>query len=115
MRTCSSCGNTIQPHAKKWCPKCDTPLQAAASYGLLEVDIAHSGQTWDTARKQLLKAVQMALFSGHSGLKVIHGRNGVIKDMAHAYLNSLAQEYAGKLATDKGNPGATILWLSSPQ
>jgi hypothetical protein len=81
--------------------------------GLLEVDVAHRGQTWEIARRQLLHAVQSAIFSGHSGLKVVHGRGGVIRDLATSYLQSLAGQYNGKTTADKGNPGATILWLQT--
>jgi DNA-nicking Smr family endonuclease len=84
---------------------------------MLEVDIAHSGQTWEVARAQLLRAVQQGVADGHSGVKIVHGRGqssgyGTIKEMAKAYLTGLAVQYGGRVAADKDNPGATILWLA---
>lgn len=115
-RYCQTCEFPIHRSAGATCPKCGETQVARATQGLLEVDIAHHGQHWDTARTQLLAAVNLALHGGHSGLKVIHGRgqaNGysTIKEMATAYLKSLARQHGGRIAADKGNPGATILWL----
>lgn len=85
--------------------------------GLLEVDVAHSGETWDVAREKIIRAVNEAMLHGHSGVKIIHGwgastGRSVLSGLAVALLRGFAQRYGGRLSPDKHNPGAHVLWLN---
>ncbi len=85
--------------------------------GLLEVDVAHSGETWDVAREKIIRAVNEAMLHGHSGVKIIHGwgastGRSVLSGLAVTLLRGFAQRYGGRLSPDKHNPGAHVLWLN---
>ncbi len=85
--------------------------------GLLEVDVAHSGETWDVAREKIVKAVSQAMLHGHSGVKIIHGwgsttGNSVLAGLAKGLLRSFSLRYGGRMTADQRNPGAHILWLN---
>jgi DNA-nicking Smr family endonuclease len=85
--------------------------------GLLEVDVAHSGETWDVAREKIIRAVNQAMLHGHSGVKIIHGwgastGRSVLSGLAVTLLRGFAQRYGGRLSPDKHNPGAHVLWLN---
>ena len=85
--------------------------------GLLEVDVAHSGETWDVAREKIIRAVNEAMLHGHSGVKIIHGwgastGRSVLSGLAVTLLRGFAQRYSGRLSPDKHNPGAHVLWLN---
>jgi hypothetical protein len=89
----------------------------AVSRGLLEVDVAHAGETWDVAREKIVKAMNEALLNGHSGLKIIHGWGSstglsVLSGLAVTLLRGFATRYGGRLSPDRQNPGAHILWLN---
>jgi DNA-nicking Smr family endonuclease len=85
--------------------------------GLLEVDVAHSGETWEVAREKIIRAVNQAMLHGHSGVKIIHGwgastGRSVLSGLAVTLLRGFAQRYGGRLSPDKHNPGAHVLWLN---
>lgn len=85
--------------------------------GLLEVDVAHSGESWDVAREKIIRAVNQAMLHGHSGVKIIHGwgastGRSVLSGLAVTLLRGFAQRYGGRLSPDKHNPGAHVLWLN---
>lgn len=85
--------------------------------GLLEVDVAHSGETWEVAREKIIRAVNEAMLHGHSGVKIIHGwgastGRSVLSGLAVTLLRGFAQRYGGRLSPDKHNPGAHVLWLN---
>ena len=85
--------------------------------GLLEVDVAHSGETWDVAREKIIRAANQAMLYGHSGVKIIHGwgastGRSVLSGLAVTLLRGFAQRYGGRLSPDKHNPGAHVLWLN---
>ncbi len=80
------------------------------------MDVAHAGETWEQAREKILRAVDRGVVDGHRGVKIIHGYgasngHGVIRAQAVPLLRVLAAKTGGRLAPDRGNPGAHILWL----
>jgi hypothetical protein len=98
------------------CPKCGEGLRGRALQGVLEVDVAHAGETWEVAREKIMRAVDRGVMGGHKGVKIIHGYGagsgqGVIRSHAVPLLRSLAVKGGGRLAPDKQNPGAQVLWL----
>ena len=113
---CPNCEMPVQPHRDGECPKCGEPIRDKTLQGLLEVDVAHAGETWDEAREKIIKAVDHGIQYGHSGVKIIHGYgassgSSVIRDHTVTLMKSLAVKTGGKLAVDRSNPGAHILWL----
>lgn len=114
---CLDCGHPTGPRPSAPCPKCGAPAARQRGGGLLEVDIAHQGETIEIAREKLLRALNEALLHGHSGIKVIHGRGDragrlTIASTARALLRAQSAKHGGRLAADRANPGATILWLN---
>jgi len=55
------------------CPKCDGPASREIREGVLEVDVAHAGETWEQAREKIVKALDQAIHYRHAGLKIVHG------------------------------------------
>lgn len=113
---CPTCEFPIRVGRMAVCPKCGEALRGKALQGLLEVDVAHSGETWEVAREKILRAVDRGVMNGHRGVKIIHGygaANGraVIRNHAVPLLRSLAVKVGGRLSEDRQNPGAHILWL----
>ena len=114
--TCPNCEFPGNPGRMDACPKCGETLRGRAFQGLLEVDVAHSGETWEVAREKILRAVDRGVMHGHRGVKIIHGYGAasgraVIRNQAVPLLRSLAVKVHGRLAQDRQNPGAHILWL----
>ncbi len=114
---CRDCGHPSGPRPCAPCPKCGAPPARQRGGGLLEIDIAHQGETLDIAREKLLRAIDQTLLHAHAGLKVIHGcgnRSGqpTIATLARSLLRAHADKHGGRLASDRGNPGSTILWLN---
>lgn len=86
--------------------------------GVLEVDVAHAGESWEEARLKIERALDQALHWGHKGLKIVHGRGAstgraVIAPRAISYLRHLAEQHDGRFARDRHNPGASIIWLNN--
>ncbi|MBL9118230.1 MAG: hypothetical protein JNJ83_24710 [Verrucomicrobiaceae bacterium] len=113
---CPFCEFPLQT-AGQVCPKCGETSRGQAILGLLEVDVAHSGETWDMAHEKIIIAVDRGILLGHSGVKIIHGwgastGKSVISGRAIRLLESLAGRTGGKLTKDRHNPGAHILWLN---
>lgn len=102
------------------CPKCDydSRPRRQVKLGVLEVDIAHTGETWEQAKAKIDRAFDDALYDRHAGLKIIHGygsRTGssVIGPRAKSYLRHLAEETAGaRFTPDRHTQGASIIWLN---
>lgn len=114
---CIDCGHPTGLRPSSSCPKCGADVARQRIRPLLEIDIAHHGETIEVAREKLLLAADEALRNAHAGLKVIHGRGNhagrpTIAAMAGALLRALARRYGGRVALDRGNPGASILWLN---
>lgn len=113
---CPNCEFPISPGRMESCPKCGEGLRGRSLRGLLEVDVAHSGETWEVAREKILRAVDRGVLHGHRGIKIIHGYGAasgraVIRNMAVPLLRSLSVRLGGRLVEDRQNPGAHILWL----
>ncbi len=112
---CPECGFPLESGGAA-CPKCGETWSGRPVRGLLEVDVAHAGETWEQAREKILRAVDRGVMNGHRGVKIIHGYGasrgrGVIRIQALPLLRALAAKTGGRLAPDQGNPGAHILWL----
>ena len=101
----------------KTCFKCGTKLQQRFSRPLLVIDVAHSGEDRDDASRKLAKGIEAALNGSHRGLKVIHGsgkktgRAGIIKNHVIGLLRREARRLGTRLAADRNNPGAHILYF----
>jgi hypothetical protein len=113
---CPFCEHPLQ-RAGELCPKCGESTSGRAVRGVLEVDVAHAGETWDIAHEKILNAVNRGVMLGHSGVKIIHGwgastGRAVISGRAVRLLDSLVARTGGKLVQDRNNPGAHILWLN---
>lgn len=116
MPDCPNCGFPFEPASEEDCRKCGDPLPLTLR-GLLHIDIAHHGETWEEARLKLNRGIDRALQDYHSGLKVVHGygsggRGAVIAPQAIALMKHAAREVGGRYTKDKYNPGASILWLN---
>jgi hypothetical protein len=114
---CPNCEFPLDPGHDDRCPKCGEGVRGQVFQGLLEVDVAHSGEHWEEARQKIIQAVDLGILHGHSGVKIIHGWGATtgrasIRQRAVSLLQTLAQRTGGKLAQDKQNPGAHILWLN---
>lgn len=99
------------------CPKCGERILGTILQGLLEVDVVHSGETWEEARLKIVDAVDRAIANGHKGVKIIHGYgatsgNSRIRGRAVELLRGLANRTGGRLAPDRDNEGAHLLWLN---
>ena len=109
---CGQCGIPLDTLAKE-CPKCGEK-RAVRQDGkkILEVDVAHAGETVDKALAKLNQAASEALAGAYMGLRVVHrygsGHNHthLIKEAVQKRLLALQERYGGKLIQD-GNPGAT--------
>ncbi|MEO0415246.1 MAG: hypothetical protein AAF226_09875, partial [Verrucomicrobiota bacterium] len=121
MEECDGCGFPIAAMGLQECPKCDYSSGASADQselGVLEIDIAHSGESWEMAKEKMERALDKAMFHRHAGLKVIHGYgsttggHSVIGPRAIAYLRRLAEVHGGRYARDRYTPGASLIWLN---
>lgn len=123
MEDCPRCEFPLQAMGLRECPKCGYAgaLRAGkgTQQGVLEVDIAHSGESWEMAKKKLDQALDDALYYNHAGLKVIHGwgsssgGEAVIGPRAQSYLRHYAEVYGGRFTTDRHTPGASLIWFNS--
>ncbi len=115
---CPGCGMFLESNIQT-CPKCDTSLRAEFVGELYKVDVAHSGEDWESARHKISRAVDQAFLQNYKGVKIIHGRgsgsghSSVIRDKAKPLLGKLAKEYKGKLVKDSNTDGAHILYFNS--
>ncbi|NBX69819.1 MAG: hypothetical protein EBR01_12760 [Proteobacteria bacterium] len=117
---CGQCGNPLE-RAGEECPKCGN-REAVRADGkrVLEVDVAHSGETVEWALAKLEQAVDETLKAGYAKLRVIHGYGSQahhthrIQGAVRAKLEGFQQRYGGRLETTQ-NLGATewILLKSS--
>ena len=121
MEECPKCEFPLAAMGLATCPKCDYSgggVTRSARNGVLEVDIAHSGETWEVAKAKLDRAIDDALYYNHSGLKIVHGwgaqsgGQSVIAPRAKAYLRHVAEEMGGRYAVDRNTEGASILWFN---
>lgn len=117
MRECPECGFPFDHFWENHCPKCDGPAPRDIRAGLLEVDVAHAGETWEHAREKIMEALNQAIHYRHAGLKIVHGYgsmsgHSIIGPQATAFLRHLAEELGGRYASDRNNRGASIIWLN---
>jgi len=113
---CHDCGYPVDLDRTSTCPKCGTHVEAEVLGKLAEVDIAHDGEHVNDALPKLERALDRALVGGAKGLKVIHGygsegRRGVIGPAARRWLRQEAVNYGWRVARDKFNAGATLVWF----
>ena len=95
------------------CPKCGN-REAVRADGkrVLEVDVAHGGETVERALAKLNQAASEALAGAYMGLRVVHGYGSghnhthLIKEAVLKRLTALQDRYGGRLLQE-GNPGAT--------
>jgi dsDNA-specific endonuclease/ATPase MutS2 len=98
------------------CPKCGN-REAVRADGkrVLEVDVAHGGETVERALAKLEQAVDETLKAGYARLRVIHGYGSQahhthrIQGAVRAKLEEFQKRYGGRLETDQ-NPGA-MEWI----
>jgi hypothetical protein len=114
---CPTCGIPLEAGRHERCPKCDSPIRGQILMGLLEVDVVHSGEDWETARRKIEKAVDQALLMGNSGVKIIHGYGSstgrsIIASQATTLMRGLAERTGGTFATDRNNRGAHLIWFN---
>lgn len=117
MRECPECGFPIERNGMNHCPKCDGRAPRETMQGILEVDVAHAGETWEHAREKIVEALDAAIYYRHCGVKIVHGYGSttgqsIIGPRATAYLRHLADEVGGRYAPDRRNQGASIIWLN---
>lgn len=113
---CDACGYPVDLDKRSECPKCGRHVEAHVYGKLAEVDIAHDGERLDDAMRKLDRALDRALLGGARGLKVIHGygsngRRGVIGPSARTWLREEAARNRWRVARDKYNAGATLVWF----
>ena len=114
---CPSCGFPLDPDRQVECPKCGTSIRAGSLFGLLEVDVAHSGESWEGARQKIEQAVDRAIHRGHAGVKIIHGHGAatgraIIAPRAVALMKQLAAQTGGTFTKDRHNQGAHLIWFN---
>ena len=114
---CPTCENPLDSFNGSQCPKCGEALRNTRYQAVLEVDVAHSGETWEEAERKINRAVDHGIRNQHKGVKIIHGSGrttggSVIRGKAIDLLGELARSTGGRLVQDNGNPGAHILWLN---
>ncbi len=118
MRECAGCGFPLEAMGVDVCPKCDyVDLRRETREGVLTVDIAHNGETWEMALEKLKRSLDDAIYYDHSCLKVIHGygsggRESVIGPLAQRYLKHWAEENGGRFVGDRHTHGASLVWLN---
>jgi len=118
MRECSGCGFPVEAMGVTVCPKCDYVAPRRSTHqGVLTVDIAHNGESWERALEALKRALDDAIHYDHSCLKVIHGygsggRASVIGPLAQRYLKHWAEVNGGRFVGDRHTRGASLVWLN---
>ncbi|MGJ8671759.1 hypothetical protein [Rubritalea sp.] len=115
MPHCRHCGFPLENQSS--CPKCQTSREDMGRNAMYEVDVAHSGETWELAQQKIIHALDQAVYGHFKGVKVIHGYGSlsgqsVIAPRAISLMRHLAEQYEARFAKDQKNPGASIIWLN---
>lgn len=113
---CGQCGIPLETVLQE-CPKCGG-RNASRQDGkkILELDVAHAGETVEKALAKLNQAVSEALAGAYMGLRVVHGYGSghnhthLIKVAVQKRLVALHDKYGGKLIQEE-NRGATRWFL----
>lgn len=114
--TCPYCGSSVSPGSDT-CSVCGNTLPDTFVDELMEVDVAHSGESWEDARRKIEKAVDTCLLRQLKGVRIIHGRGdrgfhtGIIARKAVPYMRKLAQSHGGRCVQDDHNSGAHIIYF----
>lgn len=107
----------MQGQAGESCIKCNTRLLRSFTRPLYVIDVAHSGEDREDAKRKVLEGIEISLSGSHRGLKVIHGRgsksghSAIIKNHVIRLLQEEARRLKARLVKDKNNPGAHILYF----
>ena len=118
MAKCLQCDFPVDLEDTRWCPKCGSEVRRRRSGELLEIDICHSGESWEIAKDKIDRAVDTAFDRNFDGIRVVHGYGSttggrsVIAPQAVRYLRLVAEEEGGKYAKDLRNPGVSLVWLN---
>jgi hypothetical protein len=116
QRECWNCGFPVDLAKVAVCPKCGEDVRLEATGQVVDIDVAHDGETVADALRKVAAALDRAWVGDARGLKVIHGhgssgRRGAIAPAVRGWLRNEAGRYAWKVVSDKFNPGATIVWF----
>ena len=105
--------------AAQQCPKCDEPLAVGLRDAMVEVDVAHSGESWTEALDKLESALHFARRERYKGLRVIHGSGrgctdswegpGRIRREVLNYLQQALSDSDASLSPQPHNPGAHLI------
>jgi hypothetical protein len=112
---CHTCG--MQGQVGESCIKCNTKLFQSFTRPLYVIDVAHSGEDREDAKRKVIEGIEISLSGSHKGLKVIHGRgsksghSAIIKNHVIRLLQEEARRLKARLVKDKNNPGAHILYF----
>lgn len=117
MQFCSQCGFPFDPSKIPICPKCQSSGDREGLRQVLEVDVAHDGESWEVAREKILRALDQAISGQHKGLRIIHGYGSmggeaVISPRAISLMRHLAEQNDARFSKDSKNPGVSIIWLN---
>ena len=116
QHSCLNCGLVVTG-GTTICPKCDARVHAQLVDEVLVVDVAHRGETWNEAELAIHRAIDRAIQGRYRGLKIIHGYgsgtggDGVIGRRAKAVLRQWARQHQARYASDRRNPGASLLYF----
>lgn len=111
------------------CPKCDEALPVGLRDAVMEVDVAHSRETWTEALDKLEDALSLARRQRYRGLRVIHGVGrggygtgssqsgasqnwdgpGRIRREVLNYLEQVLADSHGSIEAEPHNPGAHLV------
>ena len=102
------------------CPKCDEPLPIGLRDAFLEVDVAHSRETWTEALDKIEDAIARARSQRFRGVRIIHGVGrassdddwegpGRIRRESLNYLRQAAVDIDARVEEERRNRGATLL------
>ncbi len=115
MADCLNCGFPL--YEASHCPKCDASRESKRHGTVHEIDVAHSGESWEQAKSMILDGLSIAIKTHCKALRVIHGygaRSGVSVIAPHAIslMRHLAETHDARYAKDTNNPGLSIIWLN---
>ena len=117
MNSCNNCGFPFEPSKTPICPKCQIDGDTGGYKQVLEIDVAHSGETWGMAREKIIAALDLAIYGNHKALKIIHGYGSlggeaIIAPQAVSLMRHLAEQNNARFSKDNKNPGVSIIWLN---